>query len=893
MAKKIYYVPSSHWDREWYQTFQHYRHRLVGLFDQILDCQKTGKLNGPFYTDGQACMLEDYLEIRPDRKDTLKDKLKNGQLISGPWYVLPDEFLVSGESLVRNLQLGLKTVREFGGKPSKTGFLCDMFGHISQMPQLFDLFGIRGCTIWRGVNLGSRLMQWEGADGTVQPTYAFSNYGYGEYAFVRGAGQIYDPFDEKVFFQKLKDFIDNESAKLPLDSILLFDGLDHQYFDEQAYKSLRRYCSDHGIKFQHTGLDEYFRHIEKNISKIKPRIQGQLRQVLEDYKIGGHLIFGVLSSRADIKQENASCENTLCGWAEPYSVIAELSTRKEYPHGFLAVAWKWLIKNHPHDSICGCSIDQVHEDMKYRFSQTRQIADKIAEESLTAVALNTDCPIDDRQLKLAIFNPAPTERRGGVTLDVDIPQEWPFFEEFFGYEKIPAFRIFDAAGNEIPYQRIHQQSALNPVIQGLKMPSTWNSTRLTVAIEVDVPPMGYTTLIIKQANPSEPVRHPSADNISKTANSLENDVLKLTVEKDGSLTVLDKRTKQTYTDLLTFEDTADIGDGWFHGMAVNDQTYHSIGAPSQVSLVANGPELATLKITKIMRVPESFSFSSMHRSSAVKEFTIDSHVTLRKGSDRIEIQTQVDNNIKDHRLRVLFPTHGKADTFLADSVFDVIEYPVAIASDNYKKKELQTDTRPQQNWSAISDTKRGLAILSPGQYETAISDSPDRTLKLTLFRSTCKTVMTTGEPGGQLLKPLTFTYCIVPLQGPIDRLKLYDDASRLAHGVKTIQLRKQDLDIRRAVITQKLPPRQGHLSVKNAVMTSFRKHDKHIELRVFNPDDKIRSAAIKLLSAPMKTLRSAVVVNLEGRPCGKPLKLTNGSLTLKLKPKQIVTLRLT
>ena len=107
--KKLYYVLSTHWDREWYQTFQDYRYRLVDLVDDILDGVKSKELKGPFYTDGQVCLLEDYLEIRPEKEEEIKSCLKAGKFVSGPWYVLPDEFLISGESLIRNILLGIET----------------------------------------------------------------------------------------------------------------------------------------------------------------------------------------------------------------------------------------------------------------------------------------------------------------------------------------------------------------------------------------------------------------------------------------------------------------------------------------------------------------------------------------------------------------------------------------------------------------------------------------------------------------------------------------------------------------------------------------------------------------------------------------------------------------
>ncbi len=154
--KHIHYVLSTHWDREWYRTFQGFRFRLVALMDQVTDGLEKGAMLGPYQTDGQAIILEDYLEIRPERRGLVEKLLSEGKLVAGPWYVLPDEFTVSGESLVRNLRFGRDTVRSMGGTPSNAGFMCDMFGHTSQMPQILAGFNILGAFIWRGTNLTGR-----------------------------------------------------------------------------------------------------------------------------------------------------------------------------------------------------------------------------------------------------------------------------------------------------------------------------------------------------------------------------------------------------------------------------------------------------------------------------------------------------------------------------------------------------------------------------------------------------------------------------------------------------------------------------------------------------------------------------------------------------------------
>ncbi|MCD6175018.1 MAG: glycoside hydrolase [Planctomycetes bacterium] len=890
---KLYFVLSTHWDREWYQTFQDFRYRLIDLVDDILEGIDSGGLKGPFYTDGQSCLLEDYLEIRTNKSKHIGECLTSGKIVAGPWYVLPDEFLVSGESTLRNIRLGFETVRQMGAEPSRAGFLCDMFGHISQMPQIFNQFGIKAGFIWRGLNPENRNIIWRGADGGELPVYAFGKYGYGDYATdIRNADKnYYEKFNTKAFRKRLEKYIEQEIEKSEINPILIFDGLDHQCWDRIAYREFFDHVnSNESIEAEHVSLDGYMNEMLKEKDKISSVIKGELRQVAR--KEPRHLIMGVLSSRVDIKQENAYCENLLCSWAEPLGLFSNLLTNQEYPADFLKVAWKWLIKNHPHDSICGCSIDQVHRDMEFRFSQARQIGERITEEALGKIAINVDADIDANSLRVVVFNPSPRVKNEVVMLPLDIPEDWPNFTEFFGFEKLPAFRIFDTNGNELEYQRVSQNlNVKNKVIFRTKSPRLYSATRVRVAIEISVPAMGYKTLIVRTAEEGEPVRHSSRERMSHSGNCLENGLLKVTVNTNGTLCMLDKQSGQRYDDLMIFEEDADIGDGWYHGIAVNDWTVRSTANPAQISIISNGPELATLRVTNRLRLPDEFCFDTMKRSSHLKEFTIDNLITLRKDSQKLEIETQINNNIKDHRLRVCFRSNAQTHNFFTDSPFDVVERTIKLDKDNYKYKELDVETKPQQSWAAIADNNRGLAVVSTGLYESAVSDDEAKDIKLTLFRSTRQTVMTSGEPDGQLLKPLTFRYCVMPISGGIDRIKLFEEAQSLANGVRAAQLRKCDLDA--VGINPKLPPEQGFMDIKGAVLTNVSSFRGNIEIRFFNPLDIDAVAEIGFASKTIAAdFSKAWKVDFDANKLGEGINICEGLISVPMRAKEIVTLTL-
>ena len=293
-----------------------------------------------------------------------------------------------------------------------------------------------------------------------------------------------------------------------------------------------------------------------------------------------------------------------------------------------------------------------------------------------------------------------------------------------------------------------------------------------------------------------------------------------------------------------------------------------------------------------MEVPAEFDFCTMTRSSSLREMVIDSLVTLRAGADWVEVETVVHNNVKDHRLRVLFPSGAKAETCLMDTPFDVVERQIALREDNDRYRELEVEFNPQQTFTAVFDEQRGLAVVSSGLLECAVQDLPERPVALTLFRATRKTVNTDGEPGGQVQGELRFRYWIVPLAGAPDRARLFDLGQQLAGGLRSAQLTR--VDVARFRQERALPAESGFLALEGpAVVTSLRKEGQCAEVRLFNPDG--RSGGSWHWSSPKREdLRcplEGTPVNFESDPIGQPYPVEDGRVVIPLGPKQIRTIR--
>ncbi len=454
-----YYVASSHWDREWYQPFQDYRFRLVQVIDDVIDLMERDPGYRCWHTDGQTRVIEDYLEARPEQRERLRALFSANRILAGPWYVMPDEFLTSGESLVRNLLCGHQVAGAYAA-PMKNGFVCDIFGHNSQLPQIFHGFGIDTAVVWRGTGFPGTcgLFRWQASDGSEVLTYNFVATGYGHvHGAVRVPARTPDGgFDFGKALDGLRRLIAAEAEHVPGDAVLLFDGGDHVPALPQASALLAKARED-GVPVLHSTLPEFFEAVRRQRLDLVV-CRGELRYAPES--AWRDLIPGVLSSRIYLKQANAYGENRLVQWAEPFAFLAR-HLGDPYRPGLLRLAWKYLLTNHAHDSICGCSIDQVHRDMTYRFDQSRLIADRSLALSLRLIADRTALPRleGDEDIAVTVFNPSCEAIDGVVDLPLYFRSDTQNrFQEWFGYEPIVGFRLYDADrhGDRVPAAGRHQ-----------------------------------------------------------------------------------------------------------------------------------------------------------------------------------------------------------------------------------------------------------------------------------------------------------------------------------------------------------------------------------------------------------------------------------------------------
>ena len=189
MKTTVHIISHSHWDREWYQSFEKHRMKLIELVDNILEKAENDPEFGGFFLDGQTIALDDYLEVRPEKREQVEKCVREGKIQTGPWYILQDEFLTSGEACVRNLQVGMQEAARYGAI-GNVGYFPDAFGNAGQMPQVLKQAGMDAVVFGRGVKpigpnnevTGGQYestyseMMWASPDGTKLPGILFANW---------------------------------------------------------------------------------------------------------------------------------------------------------------------------------------------------------------------------------------------------------------------------------------------------------------------------------------------------------------------------------------------------------------------------------------------------------------------------------------------------------------------------------------------------------------------------------------------------------------------------------------------------------------------------------------------------------------------------------------------
>jgi len=717
-----YLIPHTHWDREWYQPFRVFQLRLADVVDSALDL-----LRDPAYRrytlDGQAIVLEDYLELRPHREAELRQQVQAGRLRIGPWYVLADEFLVSPESLVRNLQIGREVCSRFGSD-LKIGYTPDSFGHISQLPLLVSGFGLDSIVFQRGVgDEGERLgseFEWVAADGS---TSVFAAHLIGTYSGATALGhvswELIDDYDSELAEAHLTAALYGEEvsalAQLPEwlrlslervdgglvnhasgDALVLMNGSDHLF----PQPNLQEVVSQAGewfpeIAFIQGDIEEYVAAARESAEEVES-YQGEFRG--SRYH---HILAGVLSARLYLKQANHAAESLLERYAEPMSALA-FSTGGTYPQEFLRLAWRILLQNHPHDSMCGCSIDSVHREMMTRFDNVMQIGEDICRRAM--LHLGDSRPLNVQDVSevglhgLTVFNPVPFAYTALVSKRLELP-----------VGEAANIVIRDEAGQTLPVQ-LESELVYPPGQSGQLI------ERTTLNILAPLGPLGLTSLSFS---------HGSADSTqARVTGTVRGETVRIATERValevnavGRAVLTDLQSGTRHDLNFTFEDTADAGDEYDYSPLPGDEPIIVNETAAPPRLLKTGPLVASVELEYILPLPRKLSSDRRNRTGLIEQ-RVSMLLTLQAGSPLLDLKVSFNNQSEDHRLRLVVSSDLASDTVWADGHFDVLERPVE-RKDGRDWFQIPPPTTHQRRFVCITDGDRSLAVLNRGlpEYE--------------------------------------------------------------------------------------------------------------------------------------------------------------------------------
>jgi mannosylglycerate hydrolase len=880
MSRRVTVVPHTHWDREWYRPFQSFRADLVALLDELLPRLESDPAVAHFMLDGQMAVVDDYLEIRPEAEDRIRALASSGRLGLGPWYILMDEFLVSGESIVRNLAMGLDRAAQFGGA-MQVGYLPDMFGHIAQMPQILTQFGFEHAVVWRGTPsaVDRTGFWWSAPDGsTLRAEYLPQGYGNGARL----------PDDPKDLVEHIRQFDDVQGDLIAGGPVLWMNGTDHLVPAEvlgRVVAEANAISDDFDI-----AIGPLADHVTQATTEGLPSWTGELRSGAR-----ANLLMGVASNRTDVRQAAARAERAIERVAEPLATMAARVADHPWPTTFLDLAWHNVVLNSAHDSVCACSVDEVCDAVLVRYAEATRIADAVARQAARAIArqvaeagpvvVNTSArtrsglveltlpgngsaeglQLLSEQPELALVHtvtrvdaPTVVERELDIHLGVQgiqIDQADDGLDVTLHVD--PADRRLPTFGWAIAELRaLAEDDETGTVRVWVRQPPT---RRALVRI-TDVPGLGWSTW-----DPAPPAVEPVT--IGHDGTSLSNGEVAVEIDTaTGTFSVNGHR------GLGRLVDDGDEGDTYNYSPPA---TQLVVDRPEsvRVQVVDHGPLRARLAIVAGYIWPERIVDGERVGSHTTEVTTT---LELHAGESFLRVTTALDNHSRDHRLRVHLPLPTPTDHSEAECAFGVVT------------RGLDTEGGETEHALATFPSRRfvragGVTIAHEGLLEYELVDIDDgvaRELAVTLLR--CTGWLSRGPmtyrplpagpeietPGAQMQGHHELRWAVhiaAPGGEPIDPYAMVDDVF-------------VPFLVTRANAGGTLPGTHQALQVAGGELSAVLHRGPRTEVRVFNPSDEPTRVELPHRAGWVCDLAGRAVERFEGHTGLAPWRIATLSL---------------
>ena len=701
MTLTFHLIPHTHWDREWYLPRAAFTARLVPAVDDLLAFLETDASYRSFLLDGQTVLVEDYLAVRPDREAQVRALAQAGRLQLGPWYVLADELIPSGESLIRNLLFGAADAARWGGRLEAL-YSPDAFGHPAALPALARGFGLKVGALWRGLGgepgQARDAYRWRGSDGSEVIIWHFPSDGYEVGAAL--------PVDRDRLAQAWTPLRAELTRRAATTHIAVPVGADH-HAPRPDLPALRDRLAElepgHAVRISR--LDEFLRDFAREATQA-PELSGELRW---SYRYTWTLQ-GVHGTRAPLKRRHARAELHLERVVEPLVALARRAGGRDR-RPLLERAWRTLIRGQFHDTLCGTCVDPVARALESRLdtveASARELADAAADD------LSGHDPDLAREpggrSALWLWNPVARSRAGLVVADTtwfrrDVlvgppgnrgPREGP---------GAPDFALVGPEGDPIPAQVLGRRADVERRDAPRSYPDADEVDRVRIAFHAPALD-GLSAAVLRPGAPAASRRDP-ASGARVRGRTLANDFLEVSVEPDGALTLVDRRTGEEYHDLLRLEEGGDAGDLYTFCPPDPDRVVRATKS-LRVRRLAGGPLLAALEVHAAVPGATARLVAQVFDQSPVVRCVID-----------------VTNRGRDHRLRLRCPV-GVAGAAVAGQAFgSVARAPLTVRAEDFPR-ETPVATAPAHRFVAAAERDRGLALLAPGFFEYEWTEDGD------------------------------------------------------------------------------------------------------------------------------------------------------------------------
>ncbi len=732
-------VCHTHWDREWYLTASQFLPKLVRFVDDLLEnfgeegdpqSGAHAEETAPFMLDGQWIALEDYLRVRPAAEERVKRALRSGRLQVGPWYILPDEVLVSAESHVRNALMGQRMADRYGGG-MRVGYLPDSFGHPEQMPQILRGLGFDIALFWRGTghHMSKTEFIWRSPYEGAEVLCVHLAHGYGNSACLSADMEQTAP----RLIAMIGDLLKKSSTDLPL----LMNGSDHIVRQRDVADVLRAFQQLHPeYEIELTTLEDY-------LAQLKPRLR-ELARYAGEVRYGDRamLLGGTLSTRQALKQQNAHVQRTMERYLEPLKTCEGLMGLGSSFADYGDLLWRRILENHPHDSICGCGIDALHAEMQTRFAATRELQDTLLADAARELFEAHRAERPGEGLTLLRFEPTqdglPAYVETEVLLDGRMFSRVNFARSIIDiYDaELPTppvgLRALDSQGREVPVTLLECEANDAMHLQDTTAPEVYRAYRCRVAMLLPPSPLGLTAVTLRREDSAAPAP-PRAEGAGERA--IENVFYRVSFDAErAAFAVIDKRTGTTHAGFARLIDRADAGDEYTYSWPTHDGEFSLDTAGLEVRTERIGGFSRRLIVSGKLALPRSLTADRQRRAEERVDCPVKLTLALHEGIDRIDVSIDFENCAEDHRLQVEFPAGVCAQTSVASSAFWVSERPVALPVPT-EWMEYPLPSSPTHGFVSVSDGNKGISLACDGltEYE-APRESGQNRVRVTLLR---------------------------------------------------------------------------------------------------------------------------------------------------------------